>query len=139
MKTSNKKKKKIIGLIEKVKIIGQKGEITSYALIDTGATRTSVDIGLAAKAGLGPVVDSVTVKGKSLLGKVRRPIVEGIIEIKGKKIKTKMSLEDRSNMATKVLVGRDVIHSNFIVDITKTHKDHKLKSWIKKIEKERGN
>ena len=119
--------KKIVGLVEWVTVIGEKGQVRKKALLDTGATHTSVDLMIAAKAGLGPVVASTKIKSKtSPKGYVRRAVVLGEIELRGKRIKTKMNLEDRQGMSNKILIGRDVIHSNFLVDVEKTHQSHKL-------------
>jgi hypothetical protein len=41
-----------------------------------------------------------------------------------------MNIEDRSAMPYKVLVGRDVIHSRFVIDVEKTHKTPKLSDEI---------
>jgi len=111
-------KKQVLGLVEKVKIIGNKNIIEKKALIDTGAARTSIDLRTAAKAGLGPVVGTVKIKTKaSAKGFVRRLVAECEIEIRGKRIKTRANLEDRQNMEYKILIGRDIIKPNFVVDI----------------------
>ncbi len=119
--------KKIIGLVEKVKIIGSKRSIETEALIDSGATRTSVDLRIAARAGLGPVVSVAKVKSKTdPQGYTRRAVVKGEIELRGIRRKGRFTLSDRSSMAYPVLVGRDVIHSNFVLDISKSHESHRL-------------
>ena len=118
----------IIGLIERVKIIGKK-EVEVEALIDTGATRTSVDPSVAKKAELGPICGDVKVK-QSSSGYTKRIVVKGEIEIAGKRIKTKINIQDRSKMYTPVLIGRDIIHSNFIVDVAKTHKSKNIRDRI---------
>jgi hypothetical protein len=108
--------KQIIGIVDKVKIIGKK-EVETYALFDTGATRTSIDFEIAAKAKLGPIMGVDKVKGATSRGAKKRPIVKGIIEIKGRRFKRKMNLEDRSHMKFPVIIGRNVIRGNFIVDV----------------------
>ncbi len=127
--------KKVVGLVEVVKVIGEKGEVRKKALLDTGATHTSVDLGIAAKAGLGPVVASTKIKSKtSIKGYVRRAVVLGEIELRGKRVKVKLNLEDRQGMTHKILVGRDVLHSNFLVDVEKTHQSHNLVDEKKRTE-----
>ncbi len=120
--------KKVIGLVELVRIIGKEKSVLKRALVDTGATRTCVDMKLAGRVGLGPVVSSVKVKSKhGQPGHDRRTVVKGIIELHGVKIPLEMSLEDRSGMFYKILLGRDALHGNFIVDISKTHNSNKIK------------
>lgn len=121
-------KKKIIGLVELVKVKGKKGIVTKRALFDTGATRTSIDVKTAAKAGIGPIVSSVRVKSaNSSRGYMRRAIAEAVIIVKGKKIKTGVNLEDREGMPYSVLIGRDIIHNNFVIDVSKTHSTNRVK------------
>lgn len=120
--------KKVIGLVELVRIIGKEKSVLKRALVDTGATRTCVDMKLAGRVGLGPVVSSVKITNKKgHAGYDRRPVVKGIIEIYGIKIPLEMSLEDRSSMFYKILLGRDALHGNFVVDIAKTHNSNKIK------------
>ncbi|MBR9682066.1 MAG: hypothetical protein GOV02_00125 [Candidatus Aenigmarchaeota archaeon] len=109
----------LVGLIDKVKVKGKK-TVETIAKFDTGAKRTSIDMGIAAKAMLGPVVDVVKVKTASLKGGyVKRPVVEAEIHICGKRVKIKANIEDRVHSKQKVLIGRDIIKSNFIVDLDK--------------------
>ncbi len=115
-------KKNTIGLLEIVKIIGSKGTVKKKALCDTGATRSSVDVRVAAKAGIGPIVKSVKVKKAGTpKGYARRAVARAIIVIKGKRIKAEVSIENRELLPYPILIGRDVIHGNFIVDVSKTH------------------
>ncbi len=127
--------KKVVGLVELVTIIGKKGRITKKALLDTGATRTSIDIKLAAKAGVGPIISSVKIKNATsgTGASFRRPIAEAKIKMKGIVVKTGVNIVDRTGLPYPILVGRDIIHKNFIVDISKTHTSHKVKDI--KIEK----
>ncbi|MBN2142923.1 30S ribosomal protein S6--L-glutamate ligase, partial [Candidatus Woesearchaeota archaeon] len=52
----------IIGLTEKIVVKGEKEDRELIARIDSGATKSSIDLTLASKIGLGPVVDSKLVK-----------------------------------------------------------------------------
>ncbi len=123
MSTENKQ---VIGLIEKVKIIGRK-EVFADAIIDTGATGTSIDVRIAKEAELGPITGTVKVKSKtSADGYTRRIKVNAKIELKDKIVPVEANIQDRKNMHTPVLIGRDVLHSNFIVDVEKTHNSNKI-------------
>ena len=74
--------KKIVGLIEGVKIIGRK-TVKATALFDTGAKLSSIDTELAAKAQLGPVIRTQKVKAPITKHTVERPVVKVIFEIAG--------------------------------------------------------
>lgn len=132
--------KKIIGLVESVQIKGKLGIVTKKALFDTGATRTSIDVRVASKAGVGPIISSVKVKSaSSKRGYTRRAIAEAIIFVKGKRIKTGVNIEDREGLPYSILVGRDIIHNNFVIDVSKTHKTNKVASSKDSSERERLN
>jgi hypothetical protein len=109
----------VIGPIEYVKVIGHNGEARVKGKIDTGATRTSVDVWLAANIGLGPTVD--VAKVKSALDEVRsRPLVRGIVEIAGEEFALAVSVDDRSDMRYPVLIGMDILRlGRFLIDPTK--------------------
>jgi hypothetical protein len=129
------KKKIVIGLTDKVSIKGKKGTATAKALFDTGATRTSVDMFLAAKVGLGPIVKAIKVRAASNpRGNKVRIVAVAHIKIKGKTMRTEVSIEDRSNLPYPILIGRDLIHSNFIIDVERTHHSNKCKD-VRKTEK----
>ena len=122
------KVKKIIGLVELVKIKGKKGIVTKRALFDTGATRTSIDVKTAAKAGVGPIISSVRVKSaNSSRGYMRRAIAEAVIIVRGKKFKVGVNVEDREGLPYSILVGRDIIHNNFLIDVSRTHTSYKMR------------
>ena len=124
------KEKTILGLVEQVKLIGQTGEVETSALMDTGATRTSVDFSLAAKVGLGPIIKVRKIKKAE--GSMRRVVVKGIIEIKGNKHECEITLADRKYMNQKILVGREIIHKDYLVDVEKSHKSHLMQDERKK-------
>ncbi len=122
------KQKKIIGLVELVKIRGKKGTVTKRALFDTGATRTSIDVRIAAKAGIGPIISSVRIRSASAPnGYTRRAVAQATIIVKGKKIKTGANIEDREGLPYQVLIGRDVIHNSFLIDVSKTHTTFRMR------------
>lgn len=115
-----KKERIIVGPIEYVKVTGHNGEARVKGKIDTGATRTSVDVWLAANIGLGPTVDVAKVKS-ALLDEVRsRPLVRAIVEIAGEQFALPVSVNDRSDMRHPVLVGMDILSiGRFLIDPAK--------------------
>jgi len=127
-------KKMVVGLVEPVKIIGGTGkEVKCDAILDTGATRTSVDIAVARKAELGPVLGSVRVKSKTTsAGFVRRLEVPCKVVLNGKVFESVVNITDRRDMYTKVLIGRNILFGNFVVDVEKTHKTENIADIKKK-------
>lgn len=119
-------KKIIVGLIEPIKIIGSKS-VSTLALFDTGAKSTSVDIKLASKAKLGPVLRVIKIKSPSLKQETKRPIVRARIEIKGKQFDTEVNLQDRSHMTFPAIIGRNILTGNFLVDVEKNKELFKRK------------
>ncbi len=111
-------KKDIVGIVEKIKVIGEK-EIETIALCDSGASSTSVDMKLAAKARLGPIVRTTTIKNPSLKMEIRRPVVRAKIVIKGREFETEVNVQDRSHMTFPVIIGRNILSGNFIIDTKK--------------------
>jgi hypothetical protein len=130
------KERLIIGPIEFVKVIGHHGEARVKGKIDTGATRTSVDVWLAANIGLGPTVDVAKVKS-ALLDEVRsRPLVRSIVEIAGEKFALPVSVNDRSDMRYPVLVGMDILSAGrFLIDPSKKVPKYPSSGKAKKKEK----
>ena len=108
------KSKVVIGLVEKITILGNRKRKTLLAKIDTGATRSSIDLNLAKELKLGPVLRSKLIK--SAHGSKLRPIVEVEVMITKKKMKTEFTLADRSHMKYGVLIGLDVLKNGFIID-----------------------
>ena len=110
----------LIGPVEYVKVIGHHGEARVKGKIDTGASRTSVDVWLAANIGLGPTVDVAKVKS-ALASQVRtRPLVRGVVEVGGIKFALPVTVNDRSVMRYPVLIGMDILRSgSFLIDPTK--------------------
>ena len=122
------KDKKVVGLVEKIRITGKNGTKEVDALFDTGATRTSIDRKLANELGLEKTSKKVRIKTKTHPDeKVVRDIYRASLEVKGKKFEVEANVADRSNMACPVLIGRDVIHGNFVVDVSLTHRSGRIK------------
>jgi len=118
------KKKITVGLVEPVKVKGVKREVEILGKFDTGAERTSIDKNLLSKIGANPIGKTTTF---NVHGKTIRLLVNLKLKIKGKVVNVKANVWDRSSRKYKILIGRDAIFSNFIVDITKSHKSHKLR------------
>lgn len=108
------KGKSIVGLTEKIILKGQKGQKELIARIDTGATKSSIDLSLATRLELGPVVDSKIVK--SAHGEKLRPVVRAEVLIAGKAIEAKFTLADRNKMKYQVLIGQNILKKGFLVD-----------------------
>jgi hypothetical protein len=91
-----------------------------FARIDTGAARSSIDTKLAKKLGLDlKGAEKVTVK--SSLGVERRPIVRVTLQIDGRSIPTRVTVNDRSDLTSPILVGRHDLDDGFLVDVSRTH------------------
>jgi hypothetical protein len=116
-----------VGLVETVTITGERTAKTK-ALFDTGATRTSIDMRVAAEAKLGPIIKVMRLKSKTAdRGFLRRPVVKAKLKIKRREIEVEANIEDRSLMPYPVLIGRDAIYGHFVIDLKKTHKSPKVK------------
>ncbi|MBU2633665.1 MAG: RimK/LysX family protein [Nanoarchaeota archaeon] len=105
--------KNIVGLTEKVKI----KDIEVLAKIDTGATKSSIDIRLAARLQLGPII--ATKQYKNVHGKTVRPVVKVPLEISKRRMFFKFNLADRKKMKYKILIGQNILKKNFIIDPSK--------------------
>ncbi|MFC6732957.1 RimK family alpha-L-glutamate ligase [Haladaptatus sp. DYSN1] len=106
---SRSEERQIIGYTNEVTVYGTSGAKTVTAKSDTGATRTSIDISLAAEIGAGPITDRTRiVSGSNKKGKTR-PVVDVTIEIGGRTHTLMASVEDRSHMTYPVIIGRDIL------------------------------
>ena len=112
---SELKDKIIVGVIEKVVLLSKDGQNKEVeAKIDTGASKSSIDLQLASKLKLGPVITSRMVK--SAHGNKLRPVIEAEIILAGKKMKSEFTLADRSHMRYNVLIGVNTLKHGFLVD-----------------------
>jgi hypothetical protein len=109
----------IIGLVERVTILGRDKKEDHFARIDTGATKSSMDIALAEKLGLGPITGSRFVKNAH--GETLRPIVRAELILHEKQVKASFTLVDRTHMKYRILIGRNVLKHGFLIDPNKTH------------------
>ncbi|NOZ80894.1 MAG: hypothetical protein GXP63_04435 [DPANN group archaeon] len=116
MAKETKTEKTLIGVVEDVVINGDKErQRTLYARIDTGASKSSMDSKLAAELHIGPIKRTKMVKSAS--GNRLRPIVDAVVILAGKKIRSEFTLADRSHMRFPILIGRDILsHHGFLID-----------------------
>lgn len=108
------KDRTIVGLIEKVIVRSNSNKKELIARIDTGATKSSIDLTLASKLKLGPVVDSRLIK--SAHGTRLRPVVEAEVTIRGRTLRAKFTLADRGHMKYSVLIGQNILKKGFLID-----------------------
>lgn len=106
-----------ISVFEEVKIKGKDGrKLTVPAKIDTGAWRSSIDKTLAGDLGLLEEDNILWQKTVwSSIGKEKRPVINIIFWLKGKKIKTTAGVANRSKLRKLLIVGRCDL-AGFLVD-----------------------
>lgn len=100
-----KKKINVFETIEVRSFMGEKYPVK--AKVDTGAFRTSIDEELARKLGLlSP--ENILYHGRyrSSMGQEKRPVVEVVFWLGGKKIKTTANVSDRSDLKRPMIIGR---------------------------------
>ncbi len=122
--------KKVVGLLTKVKVIGRNTVVT-VGKFDTGAKRTSLDYDIALEAGL-----KFTNKNKiymNSVGKHRRRLANATLIISGKKFDVTVNISNRKHSIAKVLIGRDIILNNFVIDISKTNYGPSEKQVIREL------
>lgn len=107
----------IIGITEKVILIGTKGKKEVMAKIDTGASKSSIDEKLAEELGMTDNVGAVLVK--TAHGNRRRPVIKEILKIKGRVMHVKFTVADRKHMKYRVLIGMNVLKKDFLIDPTR--------------------
>lgn len=112
----------LIGYSERITVSGVHGSETVVAKSDTGATRTSIDIGLAAKLGVGPLKQRTRVKSGLSKTTSTRPLVDVVLGIQGDWHTVTANLTDRSHMVHPVLLGRDVLQ-HYAVDVTRVSEE----------------
>ncbi|WP_331233221.1 RimK family alpha-L-glutamate ligase [Natronorarus salvus] len=105
-----------IGYTEEVMVSGTSGSETVLAKSDTGASRTSIDTGLAAKIGAGPIKSITRVRSGSMKSSKSRPVVDLVVGVGGNQHTVTASIEDRSHMDYPLLLGRDIL-KHYRVDV----------------------
>lgn len=116
------KEKTVIGFYEDVVIYGKK----IRAKIDSGAGVSSIDYDLAKKLKVGPIIGQAAVT--NTLGKTFRPVIMLEVEIAGRVIEAKFNIAVRDNLRYPVLIGKNILRQDFIIDSKK-----KLKKSDKEI------
>jgi len=112
------KNKLVVGLTEKVTMIGPKGKRKRLtARIDTGATKSSVDAKLTAELSLGPIIKTKLIKSAS--GNKIRPVLKASVKIKNKELKEEFTVADRSHLRYRVLIGQNILKKGFLIDPNK--------------------
>mgnify|MGYP001559238157 CR=1 FL=1 len=114
-------KKRVVGFYEDVLVNG----LLIRAKIDTGASRSSIDSGLADFLGLGPVLGSKAVISSH--GRGIRPIVKAHVVIAGKKLNASFNMASRHNLRYPLLIGKNILRKGFIIDSAKRLKKQKQK------------
>ncbi len=107
--------KTVIGLVEPVNIFTrEKVKKTIMAKIDTGASKSSVDVNLASQLRMGPIIKSKFIKSAS--GNKVRPVIEADIELADKRMKEEFTLADRWHMRYRILIGQNVLRHGYLID-----------------------
>src|SRR3989339_717975 len=99
--------KVVIGLSEHITVKNSRGSRQVAAKVDTGATKSSIDLNLAKRLHLGPVIKSKVVK--SAHGNMLRPVVEATIILAGKTITEEFTIADRKHLKYAMLIGQNVL------------------------------
>jgi len=117
------KDRAVIGFIENVTCHSDnKSSMHVQARIDSGATKSSIDINLAKKLGLGPVIGEKAIRNAH--GRAVRQLIKVSIDIAGKTITEKFTLADRSGLRFPVLIGRNILKKGFLIDPEKKAPKH---------------
>ncbi len=95
-----------IGEQETVRITGPTGKtIEAIARVDTGASASSIDKEMARKLDF-DLKNATLVTVLSSLGREKRPVVVGVVQIAGQAFASRLSVTDRSERSNPVLLGR---------------------------------
>ena len=111
---------RVLGVIEKITLIGENKRKTVRAKIDTGAFRTSIDADLVRELDLDHHHETVEVKSGS--GRQKRKTVNLTFKLKNREITTVASYTDRSHLRFPVIIGRRDMEE-FVVDPAKIPED----------------
>lgn len=114
---AGKRSKTLIGQLERVTLSSKSGKQTVTARIDTGATLSSIDVKLAAKLKLGPIIEAKAIKSSH--GSSVRPVVLAKVKLQDRTINGLFTVYDRKRMKYPVLIGRNILKGKFIIDPSK--------------------
>ncbi|MFE7580236.1 7TM domain-containing protein [Streptomyces gardneri] len=99
----------VVGEREMVRISGPTGQTAEVlALIDTGASASSLDTALAKELGF-DLENAPRITVGSALGRERRPVVDITMKLAGRSFVAKLSVNNRSKRDTPVLLGRQEV------------------------------
>ncbi len=110
--------RKTIGAVEEVELWGLNGEKEIVnAKVDTGADISSIDREVALRLGL-LEEENILYRHQfsSALGRNKREVVSATFYLGGKKIKTRLSVSDRSRLTNRMIIGKQDL-KNFAVII----------------------
>jgi len=107
------REKTVIGLSEKILINGK----PFTARIDTGASRSSIDMSIAGELNLGPILRTSRVR--SAHGSSIRPVVKAQLKIRDRTIKATFTIADRTELKYPILIGRNILKFGFLIDTTR--------------------
>lgn len=100
------------------------------AKIDTGAWSSAIDIKLARKMGIYTKSrKNMTRRKLSSLGEEHRPVINVVMWLAGKRIKTLMTVADRSKLRYPVIIGRVDLDGFIINPIIDKKQRVKAKKW----------
>src|SRR3954447_4966252 len=110
-----------LGRKELVRVVAPQGGKSheGFARIDTGAARSSIDTKLAKELGL-DLANAEKLTVTSSLGTETRRVVRVTLQIDGRSIPTRVTVNDRSDLTSPILVGRHDL-DGFVVDVSQTH------------------
>lgn len=104
--------RKTIGLTTRVVLFGTtKKEVVGR--VDTGATKSSIDVSLAREIGVGPALKLIRVK--SAHGTRQRPLIIISVEIAGEQFDAEFTIADREHMKYPLLIGQNIL-KRFLID-----------------------
>lgn len=103
-----------VGLTTPVILYGKTEKKQVTARVDTGATKSSIDIKLAEELGLGVAHRSIFIK--SAHGSKRRDVVNVDVEIKGERMRVECTLAERTHMKFRFLIGQNILKKGFLID-----------------------
>ena len=111
-------KRPIVGLVEQVTLTTETASKTVKARIDTGATKSSIDLKLASELKLGPVIEKRIIR--SAHGSMERPVVKALLTIHGIQFNEAFNIAERGHMTYPVLIGQNILtKGKFMVDCLK--------------------
>lgn len=106
--------KKNIGQLETIRLIIPNGTVEVDAKIDTGADLSSIDKNFAMSLGI-DVASLREITIISARGREKRDVTQITFALAGKTITTIATVADRSQLSTKMLIGKDDL-SGFVID-----------------------